>query len=367
VLMLLTVYSYALYPLLVRVWGKLGARRWKQASVTPSVTLIISVYNEADVIGAKIENALALEYPHDLLEILVASDGSSDLTHDIVRSFSDPRVGLLVASERKGKTACLNRAVPAARGEIVVFTDANAMFPSNVLRQAVRHFADPRIGLVTGWTKYAKEGASEGSAGLYARFERATKEAESQVSSCVGADGALFAMRKNLYVPLRDDDINDLVIPLDVIAHGRRVILDREVFCVEEPAEGEQREFRRQARITNRALVAIWRRPAFLNPLRYGSFAFFLASHKVLRFLVPFFFVASVGVALWKLGDGMVYTSWIVAAAAFLLAGMIGMLAAQPSRFLKLAGYLVLTLAAQLVGWFRWATGNVDVTWQPQR
>src|SRR5581483_6161428 len=217
-LVVLTVFSYAIYPVVVGVWAKLVHRGWNRTEATPSMTLVISVYNEEAVIREKLENALALDYPRDLLEILVVSDGSTDRTVAIAEEYGARGIRLLVAPERHGKTAALNLAVPGARGEIVAFTDANAMFPPTMLRTIARNFSDPDVGLVTGWTKYVARGGHE-SVGLYvySRLERATKEAESLVSSCVGADGAVLAMRRALYRDLRHDDINDFVLPLDVV------------------------------------------------------------------------------------------------------------------------------------------------------
>jgi cellulose synthase/poly-beta-1,6-N-acetylglucosamine synthase-like glycosyltransferase len=373
ILAVLTVYPYAIYPLLVGLWSRLGARRWAQAPGTPSATLIISAYNEEDVIGRKVENALALDYPADRLQILVASDGSSDRTAEIVRSFPAGRVRLLDHGTRRGKTACLNDAVPQATGEIIAFTDANAMLPRETMRNISRHFSDPVIGLVTGWTRYTQHHGDDtgGSPGLYARLERATKSSESAVSSCVGADGAIFGMRRALFQPLRDDDINDFVIPLDVVGQGHRVVLDSDVYCIEEAAEGGEREFRRQTRITNRTLLAIFRRSRFLNPLRFGSFAVFLMSHKVLRFLVPFFFAGSLLAGLQVYTQhgpaAPVAAAWVIGQVGFLVLGLLGLAWRDLGRLVHVCAYLLLTLSAQVVGWSRWARGTMDVTWKPER
>ena len=198
----------------------------------------------------KLSNALALDYPGELLEIVVSSDGSTDRTNEIVLEISDPRLVLKAFTDRLGKTACLNRVVAEARGEIVIFTDANSIFPQDLVRNVVGNFADKDIGLVTGWTKYTDVSGSNETTGLYTRIEKITKYCESLVASCVGADGAVFAMRKNLYRPLRDDDINDFVIPLHVIEQGKRVVLDPEALCWELSTTEAFSEYRRQVRIT---------------------------------------------------------------------------------------------------------------------
>ena len=367
IFLLMTIYPYAVYPLLVSAWARVGGRVWKQEKFNPMITLIISVYNEEKVIKSKIENALALDYPEDLLEIMVVSDGSTDKSEQIVSSFTDPRIRLL-AFERAGKTACLNRAVPQAKGDIIVFTDANSMFPPQALTKIARNFADQEIGLVTGWTKYRRPGTdSEEAPGVYARLEKIIKQCESLVSSCVGADGAIFAVRRELYRYLEDHDINDFVIPLNVVGQNRRAVLDPKVYCLEEPSEGMGREYARQVRITNRTLGAIRRNVRFLNPFKYGSFAFFLLSHKVLRFMVPFFALGLFLSSLYLTTSSVFYLLVFAILCFFILAGIAGILGLNHSRLVKLCATFLLTNLAQAKGWFRFLTGRADTLWTPRR
>ena len=366
-LLLMTIYPYAFYPLLVYAWARVVNRKWRTGAYQPMITLIISVYNEEKVIRAKIENALALDYPEDRLEILVVSDGSTDNTEQIVASFTDPSVRLL-AFERAGKTACLNQTFLQAKGDIVVFTDANSMFPPQALTKIARNFADKDIGLVSGWTKYKRLGSDlEETPGLYARLEKIIKQGESLVSSCVGADGAIFAVRRELYRHLEDYDINDFVIPLNVVDQNRRVILDPEVYCLEEPSEGMGREYARQVRITNRTLGAIRRNVRFLNPFKYGSFAFFLLSHKVLRFMVPFFALGLFLSSLYLATSSVLYSLVVAMLCLFILAGIVGLLGLNHSRLVKLCATFLLTSLAQAKGWTRFITGHADTLWTPRR
>ncbi len=359
------VYPYVIYPLVAIGLSRLIGGGWKKEDIWQDVTLLVSVYNEEGVIREKIENALALDYPEDRYEIVVVSDGSTDKTNQIVSSYDDPRVVLKVF-ERAGKTSCLNRVVPDVRGEIVILTDANSMFPRQALKNIVRSFADERIGLVTGWTKY-RRGDTEETPGLYSRLEKITKQAESFVSSCVGADGAIFAIRKALYRRLEEVDINDFVIPLNVIGQNRRVVLDPDVYCLEEPSEGTAKEFRRQVRITNRTLGAIWRNSQFLNPLVFRSFAFFLISHKVLKFMVPFFFCGMLFTSLLLSLQASYYLLVVAAIMAFIFMGIAGLFNLGNSRIINLCTLFLLTNAAQMIGWFRFITGRADTMWTPQR
>lgn len=363
----MTVYPYIIYPVLVVAWSRVRGRSWVQEEEFPRISLLISVYNEAAVIRQKLENALALDYPEDRFEIVVVSDGSTDATNEIVSSFDDSRVVLKTYS-RAGKTACLNRSVADLTGDIVVFTDANSMFPPQALTKIARNFADEQVGLVTGWTSYRRQGSEEEETpGLYARLEKLTKEGESKISSCVGADGAIFALRRELYHWLEEYDINDFVIPLHVLEQGRRVVLDTDVFCLEEPSEGAGQEFRRQARMTNRTLGAIQRNAHFLNPFQYGSFAFFLLSHKVLRFMTPLFAVGALLTSLLLLATAGVYVLLFVLIMLLLVAGLVGLMGWARSRIIDLCATFLLTNAGQVVGWFRFLTGRADTMWTPQR
>ena len=363
----LVIYSYVVYPLILLVVSFLYRRQVAETDYLPTITLVISAFNEEKIIGRKIENSLELYYPRDKFEIVVALDKSTDSTEQIVLSYKKDGVQLLRQEVRRGKTACLNRVVPEVSGEIIVFTDANSMFPPELLNKLVRQFADTGIGLVTGWTKYRASSEAGETSGVYSRFEMWTKKLESRISSCVGADGAIFAMRKSLFQLLRDDDINDFVIPLRVIKQGKRVVMDPEVFCFEDPSRQVEAEYKRQVRITTRTLRAIMRNTEFLNPIQYGFFAFFLISHKILRFMVPFFliFVFLTNVAL--LNKSPIYPVIFSAQLLFFLAAILSLRFIPRGKIQNLLKFFVMTSFAQLVAWFRVLKGESDTTWTPQR
>jgi len=363
----LSIYPYAIYPGVLSALSRLLGNPWHVGGFVPRLTFIISVYNEEKVIEEKLKNTLSLAYLEPLLEIIVISDGSDDRTNEIVRGFKDPRLTLKAFPERSGKTACLNRVVPDARGEIVLFTDANSTLPSDTLLKLVGNFYDKDVGLVTGWSKYCNQGGGEEATGIYSHLEMKTKHWESLISSCVGADGAIFAMRKELYKPLDEQDINDFVIPLQVISQGKRVVLDPEVHCLEEAPKGEGNEFRRQARITNRTLNALLRYPGFLNPLCYGVFSFFLFSHKLLRFLVPFFTTGAFLSNLLLLRVSPIYSIFLLIQVLFLILGFAGLTGKSAGRLTNICKFSLITLAAQFIGWIRVFQGRSDMMWTPQR
>lgn len=289
---LLVIYVYAGYPLLLLVlrWVRRKAIAANDG-YEPHVTLIISAYNEQTVIGKKIENSLVLQYPAEKLEIIVVSDCSTDGTDEIVSACPDRRVKLLRMPQRGGKTAGLNAAVPQAKGEIVIFSDANALYAPLAVRKIVRNFADPAVGAVTGESRYTigDGDTSTESENLYWRYELALKKLESHVSSLVGGDGAIYAIRRDLYEPLQAEDLSDFVNPLQIVAKGYRNVYEQEAVSYEGGGESFDKEFRRKVRIVNRAWRGLMRVPRVLNPFRFGLFAVQVISHKLLRWLVPVF------------------------------------------------------------------------------
>ena len=316
------MYVYAGYPLLLLAIRSVnGARRPALDAREPVVTLIISAFNEQDVIAEKLDNCLEIDYPRDRLEILVVSDASDDRTDEIVSGYHDRGVSLLRMAERGGKTVGLNAAVSRARGDIVVFSDANALYYRQALRMLVRNFACAEVGAVVGESTYVTpELESERSEGLYWRYEVAIKRLESDVDSVVGGDGAIYAIRRALYVPMRPDAISDFVNPLQIVKDGHRCIYESGARSYERAASDFQKEFRRKVRIVNRAWRATFRMTELLNPFRHGFFAVELVSHKLLRWLVPFFLAGSLLSNLWLLRSGPVYA--VTMAAQALLYGL---------------------------------------------
>ena len=304
----LILYVYIGYPFFLYLLSVVRKKGKIVGEIEPFVTFIISAYNEERVIGRKIENTLALDYPKDKLEIIVVSDCSSDKTDDIVRSFRDKGVILLRLNERRGKTYGLNQAVAKATGEIIVFSDANAMYEPDAIRKLIRNFADESVGYVVGESRYAPKASSVKEEDVYWRYEQSIKRRESDTGSIVGADGAIYAIRKELYEPLRDSDINDVVNPLQIIAKGYRGVYEPEAVCWEKTAASYEGEFRRKIRIVNRSLMGIWRVRKVLNLLRYGLFSWKLISHKLIRWFVPFLMIMAflsnlMLVELWKSAD----------------------------------------------------------------
>ena len=369
-------YAYVGYPaVLWLVWSSrlLGVRTSTgQGAHLPSVTMIVCAYNEEKVIGEKIRNTLSLDYPRDLLEIVIASDGSSDHTCEIVLEFASKGVVLRHYDGRIGKTACLNRALPLASGDVVVFSDANSAYERGALRALVHPFHDKTVGFVTGWTRYGSggEGSATSALGIYSRLELITKRLESGLGSCIGADGAIFAIRKGLYRPLENYDINDLVIPLSINQQGFRGVLESEAVCYEKDAGGAKGEFHRQVRITSRTIRAIVNHRRLLNPFTFGFLSFELFSHKVCRFLVPLFLVVLLASNLMLAGGGDLFAAILVAQGIFYGGAGVAVFVSSKgllSRVAEAASAFVIVNAAIAVAWIKYFQGETYTTWSPTK
>jgi len=293
----LLVYAYLLYPVLAGIFGTVLARRVRRDGVSPMVSLLIPAYNEEEVLPAKLTNSLSLEYPKDRLEVVVASDGSTDRTCAVAASFADRGVRLLAFPERGGKAALLNRAVPQLLGEVVVFTDASCLLDRRALRRLVSNFADPVVGAVCGRYRFVAKTSSgrSGGEGAYWQFEAWLKRMEGALSSILGAHGALYAIRRFLFQPLPDGAINDdYLIPMRVVEQGYRAIYDESAVAEELTDATTRGELSRRTRITvgnYQQTIWLWR---LLNPFR-GWIAWQFFSHKVLRTLTPVFLIALLG------------------------------------------------------------------------
>jgi len=286
------VYVYFGYPALLWILSRLRPRPVREGDVTPLVTFVIAAYNEEGVIGEKIENTLALDYPSDRLEVLVVSNGSVDRTNEIVASYTDPRVRLLALPE-PGKMRALNEGAAAARGEILVFTDADFLLDTHTLRLMASKFADPEVGGVCGSrnTTIRREGDATGAGeGLYARWDKWQKTLESKIGSVFAADGLLYAIRKELYVPMASmHGADDISISVQIPLQGYRLVFEPNATAFERAGVQAEQEFGRRIRVTNHSVRALLSLRSHL--FRHGFYSLELLSHKLVRHMVPFFLI----------------------------------------------------------------------------
>jgi cellulose synthase/poly-beta-1,6-N-acetylglucosamine synthase-like glycosyltransferase len=290
-------YSYLIYPLILGILSVLFSRRIRaQDGYEPTVGVVIPAYNEKQVITKKIANVLALDYPADKLSVWVGSDCSTDGTDDVVRSAGDTRVHLWVAPRRGGKTQVLNLLIPDVPADIILLTDANTMHMPSSLRLLVRSFADESVGAVAGRVDHVvSQGVDSLEETLYRSFEMWQKRHESALHSTISAFGGFYAIRKKLFVPIPPNSYSndDVLIPMNVIRRGFRVVFDGEAISQEDISESIKLEFRRRIRIGAGNFQAFFRLLDFLNPLK-GWPAFCYVSHKASRWFSPLFLFAGV-------------------------------------------------------------------------
>jgi cellulose synthase/poly-beta-1,6-N-acetylglucosamine synthase-like glycosyltransferase len=367
------LYPYAGYPLCVALLRAFRPRPVRAAPIAPRVTVVISAYNEASHIEATVRNKLDQDYPRDLLDVMVVSDGSTDGTDQVLTrlALQDPRIAFFRQEPRAGKTAALNCLLERARGEIIVFADANSMYRPDSVRRLVAPFADPDVGYASGRMLYVDPHGSLVGDGCtaYMRYENALRGLESAVGSVVGVDGGLDAIRRSLYQPMRPDQLPDFVLPLAVVEQGYRVVYVPEAVLEEETLTSEGAEYRMRVRVTLRALWALWDKRVLLNPLRFPLFSWQLTSHKLLRYL-SFLPLAAAAVMNWLL----VSRGWIYAtlAAGQCCAALLALLALHgPPRlrgfFLaRYCYYFLLLNWASAVALLRFLRGEKQVLWQPR-
>lgn len=374
ILLLLGVYPYVLYPVLVKVLGKLLRRKVAASDAyEPRVTVLTAAFNEAAHIEATVRNKLQQDYPAHLLDIIVVSDESSDSTDQIVARIAaeTDRVRLIRQVPRQGKTSGLNLAMPEVRGDIVIFADANSIYRPDTVRRLVRNFADPAVGYVTGKMVYVNPDGSLVGDGCSAfmRYENALRAAETSVGSVVGVDGGVDAVRRTLYRPMRADQLPDFVLPLSVVEQGYRVVFEPDANLTEDTLSTGGSEYRMRVRVALRALWALWDKRGLLNPFRSGLFAWQLWSHKVLRYMSFLPLAAAIVLNWFLLSEGPIYIAGAVGQvlfAIFIIAAVAGPRVIGQSALGRYCFYFALLNWASAVAFTRFLRGQKQVLWQPR-
>jgi len=367
-------YVYGGFALLVAAAGHWRRREVRTAPITPAVTVIIAAYNEEAVIGERLENALAMDYPPERLQIIVASDGSADGTEEIVVRYASRGVCLL-SLQRQGKIRALDAAVPHATGEILVFSDANTMCDPHALRALVRNFADPTVGGVAGHTAYRLQAESESSSrgeSLYWDYDTWLKQMESLTGSIVSAHGGLYAVRRALYRPSPDSSVtDDFAISTAVIEQGYRLVFDADAHATEFAVPEAQREFRRRVRLMTRGLRGVIMRRRLLNPFRYGLYAVVLFSHKVARRLAPIALLILAGSTTYLWSTSPVYFAAAAGQALFYTLAVVGLVLRRAQvgalKVIYIPFFYCMANAACVAALVQLVRGQRIELWQPQR
>jgi cellulose synthase/poly-beta-1,6-N-acetylglucosamine synthase-like glycosyltransferase len=289
------LYVYIGYPLLLVLISRFIRRRLPKQNYEPFLSILIAAYNEEAGIHKKLEQTLSLEYPREKMEVIVLSDGSTDRTDEIVQSLNDPRVRLLHITGRMGKTNAQNEGVKHARGDVLVFSDATTIYHAEALRYLASNYIDGRVGAVSGRYQYFDpEGKSPTGLGTVAfwNYENYIKMMQSRIRTISGCCGCIYSVRREAYTALAPDVISDLVQPLHVIGKGYRVIFEDRALAYEETTQSTSEEFSMRVRVITRGIHGLLSVPSLLMPWKHSWVSFQLWSHKILRWLVPFFLLA---------------------------------------------------------------------------
>jgi cellulose synthase/poly-beta-1,6-N-acetylglucosamine synthase-like glycosyltransferase len=345
-------WTHALYPVAVGLAARVRTRRIaRDDSFLPSVAVIVTAYNEEDAIERRLENLRALDYPPELLEIVVTSDASTDRTEELAE-VAGARV---IRNQRGGKVAAQDAAVRATEAEVVAFSDANATWAPDALRKLVRNFADPRVAYVCGRLRLeAPDGSNK--EGVYWRYELVTRAGESRLGSVTAGNGAIYALRRSDYVEVDPRFGHDLSLPYLMVQHGRRAVYEPEALAFERPTPTNESEYRRKVRMFEHSWLIVLRgRMLRRQPLGY---LLALISHRHLRYASGLLHLVLLGSSIALLGHGVFY--------AVLLGLQLGLLAAALAG-VGIARYYVLITWATVVALWNYLRRGVPATWAPQR
>ncbi len=368
----LIFYSYVGYPLLTLIISFFVNNPVRQKDIEPKVTFLITAFNEEKIIGHKLENTLAIDYPRDKLEILVASDGSTDRTDEIVREFSDRGVLLHRVEGRLGKTDTQNSAVRLSQGEIIMFSDAASTYEANAVRAIVRNYADPSVGAVSGM--YTYENKDDSSAGfgtmLFWKLENFIKSRQTKIKTITGCCGCIYSVRKTLYTELPPDIISDLVEPLTILQKGYRIVFEPEARALERTAGFTKDEFRMRIRVILRGMNGMLFVRDLFNPKKHPFVSFQLISHKLFRWLVSLFAIGAFLSNAFLAGTSWFYGLMFACQVAFYGLAFTGYFKEKagihrPIFYLPL--YFCIVNLAALISMFKVLCGENIVTWQTNR
>lgn len=365
-------YVYVGYPLVVYFFSVLFPRPVERGEIEPSVTVLITAFNEEAAIRDKIENTLKLEYPSAKLEILVASDGSTDATDRIVEEFADRGVKLFRQEGRVGKTETQNNAVERAAGEIVLFSDATTEYESDVLRKLLPAFSDATVGCVAGRLIYVDPSSTVVGKGArsYWNYETFIKSAESDACSLIGASGCLYAVRRSAYKPMYAEACSDFLVCTMLYRQGLRSVFEPAAVCFEDTNKRPSDEMQMRVRVIAQTFTDLWRNIDMMNPFRSGFYAIELISHKVLRYAVPILLlsllVSNMLTAEWSLFFSVIFAAQMI----FYLLALVGWVLERLGFrliFLVIPLYFVLANLASVIAFYRFLRGERISTWEPIR
>ncbi len=359
-------YVYFGYFLLVLLLSMLEKHIQKDESFIPHVSLLIPAYNEESVIREKIENSLRLDYPKDKLEIVVVSDGSIDDTNVIVSEYQDRGVVLYTTPKRAGKIAAQEMVIPMLSGEIIVFSDANTMYYPDSIKKLIRNFADNTVGGASGDVRLlASDKSFDASESLYYKYERFIQQNESKIWSLIGADGAMYAIRKGLYVSPKSNAVScDDVIPMAVAMAGYRIAYEPEAIAVEDSAPCWRIEFRRRVRMAAFGINNfLWNRniPSMQQPWLLIEYL----SHRLFRWITPFFIIGLFVSNIFLLSVSKLYWVIFIIQIGFYFFALIGMKLKTDKHIFGVCFYFCLNNIGNMLGVIKGMMRMQRNLWKP--
>ncbi len=366
----LIVYTYAGYPLLLALLQLVCHRPVTKRTYLPPVTIIIPFYNEERRVRDKLQNTLDLDYPGDLLQIIVASDCSTDGTDDLLRTYTKSHgVEMVRLEERQGKHYAQGLALQSARNDIIVFSDASISLPRNSLQKMMGNFSDPGIGCVTSQDAVLDDPDGNNREGLYIRYDMWLRRLESDCGSTTGLSGAFYATRRELTEDWAPDMSNDFYIPLRAVRRGLRAIIDPNVTCSYKLVRSFREEFKRKVRTIVHGLQVFFHHGGLLNPFRFGLYAWKLASHKLCRWLVPLFMAIAYASNLYLIPHDPLYLWLFILQTAFYGIAALGFLFPGWHRLnvVRIVYFFAVANLAIAVGWIKFLTGERYTSWEPSK
>jgi len=356
-------FGYPLSLLLLRIFKN---KKVAKKEILPAATFIIAAYNEETRIRKKLENTLSLDYPSEKFQIIVASDGSTDRTDAIVKEFSTRGIFLHSIKERKGKENAQKEAVKIATGQVLIFSDVATYLKPEAIKEIVANFADPSIGCVSSEDKMIEEEGGGGGEGLYVKYEMWLRRLESSVNSVVGLSGSFFAARKEVFRDFAVDMDSDFRTLLNSMKIGLRGVVDPAAIGYYSSVKNSSQEFHRKVRTVLRGLTVFFGNLDFLNPFRFGLFAYQYFCHKLMKWLVPFFMIGALLANCILAASENVFVYLLALQGCFYLLSAAGINKKLSTRFIfRTPAFFVIVNFSILVAWIKFIKGERLIVWQP--
>ncbi|MDL1888059.1 glycosyltransferase family 2 protein [Nitrospirales bacterium NOB] len=363
------LYAYLGYFAILYLVSRFRCRTVQGGEICPTVSFVITAYNEEARIKEKIQNTLGQDYPAGRLEIVVASDCSTDRTDEIVKSYSTAGVRLIRAVERKGKEAAQKLAVAQTKGEILVFSDVATTLPPDGIANIVKSFNDPTVGCVSSVDRFVDEDGNLSGEGAYVRYEMMLRQLETTVNTLVGLSGSFFAARRSVCSPWGDDLQSDFNTLLNSVRAGLRGVSDPQSVGLYKNLSDEKKEYQRKVRTVLRGIAVLMRSLPMLNPFRYGLFAWQLFSHKLCRWLVPFAMISALLSNLALVTESVFYQVLLATQVCFYSMALAYAWChwVPKTNLLRLPSFFVLVNLSILDAWLRYVRGDRVFQWEPSK